>query len=343
MQQLSPRSARLAVCTLTTAAMAVGLLSSGAAQAAVGPPVAAGEGAHAVRLTIGDESSSRACSGTLVDASWILTAASCFATTPGTAVPAGKPALKTTATLSDGKAVDVIELAPRTDRDVVLGRLAAPASGIAGVKRAAAAPAAGADLTAVGFGRTKTEWVPEALHTGVFTATDADATTVTITGKGTDALCKGDTGGALLNAAGELVAVNSRSWQGGCLGTAATETRTGAVSARVDDLAEWIDGYRSRIPGWKTETLVQSGSSLYQGIRLPDGSWTGFTDAQAKAGNIGGIRSGTASGINGDTHVLAISNSGGLFHTIRKQDGAWGQFGDVFAATNALGNLTQVT
>ncbi|MFJ1869720.1 hypothetical protein ACIOD1_34580 [Streptomyces sp. NPDC088097] len=42
-------------------------------------------------------------------------------------------------------------------------------------------------------------------------------------------------------------------------------------------------------------------------------------------------------------HILAVSNSGGLFHTIRKQDGTWGQFGDVFAATNALGNLTQVT
>ncbi|MGO4463894.1 FG-GAP-like repeat-containing protein, partial [Streptomyces sp. M-16] len=50
----------------------------------------------------------------------------------------------------------------------------------------------------------------------------------------------GDTGGPLLNASGQLTAVNSRSWQGGCLGTPATETRTGATSTRTDDLTQWI-------------------------------------------------------------------------------------------------------
>jgi hypothetical protein len=76
-------------------------------------------------------------------------------------------ALKATATLSNGQAVEVTELAPRNDRDLVLARLAAPAIGIAAV-------------------------------------------------------------------------INSRSWQGGCFGAAATETRTGAVSARIDDLGNWV-------------------------------------------------------------------------------------------------------
>lgn len=35
-----------------------------------------------------------------------------------------------------------------------------------------------------------------------------------------------------------MVAVNSRSWQGGCFGS--EETRRNAVEARVDGLADWI-------------------------------------------------------------------------------------------------------
>jgi hypothetical protein len=38
----------------------------------------------------------------------------------------------------------------------------------------------------------------------------------------------------------ELVAVNSRSWQSGCLGNDPAETRTGAIDTRVDDLASWV-------------------------------------------------------------------------------------------------------
>ncbi|MCX5077828.1 S1 family peptidase [Streptomyces sp. NBC_00424] len=337
------RPARATGLLVTATAVAVGLVSAGPAQAVVGPETPAGQYAFTAKLVVGGEANSRGCTATLVDANWLLTAASCFATTPGTTVPAGKPALKSTATLSDGKTVDIVEIAPRADRDVVLARLATPSAALTGVKRANVAPVAGAELTAAGFGRTRTEWVPDKPHTGSFNVNAADATSLSITGKGTDSLCKGDTGGPLLNGAGELVGVNSRSWQGGCYAADPAETRTGAIAARVDDLREWIDGYRATTSGWQTETLVQSGSSLYQGIRLPDGSWTGFSDVQAKVNDLGGIRSSAAAGINGDTHVLAISNSGGLSHTIRKADGTWGRFGDVFAAANTLGNLTQVS
>ncbi|MFJ6053460.1 trypsin-like serine protease [Streptomyces sp. NPDC092307] len=343
MPETRPLPSRVTGLLATATAVAAGLLSAGSAQAVAGPEAPVGQYAFAAKLVIGDEANSRGCSGTLVDAGWILTAASCFAATPGTTVPAGKPAVKATATLGNGESVEITEIAPRTDRDVVLARLATSATALAGVKRASVAPVTGADVTAAGFGRTKTEWVPGRLHTGSFTVNAADATSLTLTGKGTDSLCKGDTGGPLLNAAGEIVGVNSRSWQGGCFAADPAETRTGAIAARVDDLREWIDGYRATTPGWQTETLVQSGGSLYQGIRLPDGSWTGFTDVQGKVDNLGGIRGSAAAGINGDTHVLAISNSGGLFHTIRKADGTWGRFGDVFAAANALGKLTQVS
>ncbi|MFD6888107.1 trypsin-like serine protease, partial [Streptomyces sp. NPDC059957] len=208
------------------------------------------------------------------------------------------------------------------------------------------APAAGEALTVAGFGRTKTEWRPFTNHKAVFTVASPVATGFDVAPKTpADApVCQGDAGGPALrteNGKPALVGLVSRALQGGCLDSA--ETRTGAHSTRVDGLGEWIDVHRAKAPGWKTVATVQSGSSLYQGTRLSNGSWTGFTDVQLKASPLNGIRSSAVAGINGDTHVLAISNNGGLFHTVRKHDGSWGAFGDVFSVANGLGNLTQVT
>ncbi|ATZ23021.1 RICIN domain-containing protein [Streptomyces lavendulae] len=267
MSALRPRAARISGLLATSALLSTALMTATPAVAVSGPEAAAGAHPYAVRLDIGDEANSRACTGTLVDRFWVLTAASCLAATPGSTVPAGKPALKTTATLSDGKAVEVTEVAPRTDRDAALVRLATPVTGIAPALLATAAPATGAELTAAGFGRTKTEWVPDKLHTGTFTVNSATATTLAITGKGTDVLCKGDTGGPLLNSAGQITGVNSRSWQGGCLGTPATETRTGAISTRTDDLAQWLRDVRF------TTASIQNALSnrcAYVGWRTPD-------------------------------------------------------------------------
>ncbi|MEU9084853.1 S1 family peptidase [Streptomyces sp. NPDC048357] len=256
------RPARMTVL-LSATAVAAGLISAAPALAVTGPEAPADAHKSVVKLAIGDEANSRACTATLVDARWVLTAASCFAATPGASVPAGKPALKSIATLSDGKAVEIAELAPRGDRDLVLARLATATTGIAGVKRASAVPATGADLTAVGFGRTKTEWVPGKLHVGAFSVSSSDATALTIAGKGTDAICKGDTGGPLLNTAGELVGVNSRSWQGGCLGTAASETRTGALSVRTDDLGAWVGQVTAPRNGAQVSLLAGGGGTMW--------------------------------------------------------------------------------
>ncbi|MFT2017600.1 trypsin-like serine protease [Streptomyces sp. 796.1] len=337
------RSARTTGVLVSVAAVSTGMIGSAPARAVTGPDATAGAYASVARLNIGDRPSPRACSAVLVDERWLATAASCFATAPGEQVPAGKPAVKSTATLSDGRTIEVVELLPRTDRDLTLARLAAPATGIASVKRATTVSDVGTDLTAAGFGRTRTEWVPSKPHTGTFSLDATDATTLAITGKGTDTLCKGDTGGPLVNAAGELVAINSRSWQGGCLGTPATETRTGAVSVRIDDLDDWIQQARALIPGWKAETLIQAGSTLYQGIRLADGSWTGFSDVQAKLGDIGGVRTAAAAGIDGDTHVLILGGDGRIRHARRAADGRWSGYGDVGAVAGVLRNVTQIS
>ncbi|GGS92061.1 MULTISPECIES: trypsin-like serine protease [Streptomyces] len=267
MLALRPRSARITGLLAATAVSSLALVTTTPAMAVTGPETPADAHPYAVQLHLGDDASARACTGTLVDRFWIMTAASCFATTPGSPVSSGKPVLKASAALGNGKAVDLIEIVVRAERDAALLRLAKPVVDLKTAKVAASAPAPGPDLTAVGFGRTKTQWVPGKPHTGTFTVKSTDATTLALAGKGTDALCKGDTGGPLVNAAGELVGVNSRSGQGGCLGTPATETRTEAVSTRVDGLGEWVQQVRL------TTASVQNANSqrcLFVGWRTPE-------------------------------------------------------------------------
>ncbi|MFE6056293.1 trypsin-like serine protease, partial [Kitasatospora sp. NPDC056446] len=238
--------------TVTAATLVVTLLAGTPAPAVSGDTPPTGSYAFTAKLDIGN--GQRACTGALIDPYWIITAAACFADNPTqpTTVPAGPPALKTTATIgrtdlttTTGQVRDIAELVPRTDRDLVMARLADPVTDIAPLVLSATAPTAGENLLVTGYGRTRTEWVPDKLHSAAFTVGTIDPTGLTITAKSpTDAtICKGDTGGPALRQAGdhyELAALTSRSWQGGCLGTPATETRTGAVSTRTDDIAGWI-------------------------------------------------------------------------------------------------------
>ncbi|MFD7333907.1 trypsin-like serine protease [Streptomyces sp. NPDC059872] len=213
----------------------------------VGTPAAANNYSFTAHLNVGD---TRACTGALVEAEWIVTAASCFADNPQapTEVPAGKPALKTVATIgrtdlnatTGGHISEIVQLVPRTGGDVVMARLATPATGITPVAQATTPPAAGDSLKVTGYGRTRTEWVPDRLHEADFTVDSTTADELNTTGAtADDAVCMGDTGGPVLRrtASGsyELVGVSSRSWQGGCFGS--EETRTGAIASRADSIA----------------------------------------------------------------------------------------------------------
>ncbi|MBG6135840.1 FG-GAP-like repeat-containing protein [Longispora fulva] len=191
-------------------------------------------------LTVGPPGrvGSRACTATLVAAQWVLTAASCFADDPAQpVVPAGAPSRPSQVEFPGRVPVAVTALVPRSDRDLVLGRLATPIGGVAALRVSGSAAATGAVLQAVGYGRTATAW-----HTGTqrpagvtVTATVGTSLAVNVT---TGLVCKGDAGGPATNGQGELVAVHSRSGQAGCLdgpggGPAAT-------AVRVDDIAGWV-------------------------------------------------------------------------------------------------------
>ncbi|GAA2722454.1 MULTISPECIES: FG-GAP-like repeat-containing protein [Streptomyces] len=252
---MTSRRPRTAWATgLLATAAAAGLLTAPSAHAVAGDPVK-DSFAFSAKLDIAatPTTASRSCSAALVANQWLITAASCFADSPnaGFAIPAGKPAAPTTATIGradltreTGAVVDVVELVPRADRDLVLAKLAKPVTGIAPVAVTTNAPLAGEELRVTGYGRTKDEWVPDRLHTATFSVGTLNGTTVGLAGKSAGAaVCQGDTGGPAFREVGgraELVAVNSRSWRGGCFGTDEKETRTGALDTRVDDLAGWV-------------------------------------------------------------------------------------------------------
>ncbi|MFF3430447.1 trypsin-like serine protease [Streptomyces sp. NPDC002602] len=302
-----------------TAGIAASLLSAGTADAVVGSPAATGTYTFAARLSIGSEATARSCTAALVDDQWVATAASCFAGTPGQSVPAGQPQQPATATLSNGQTLKVIDLVPRDDRDLVLARLERSVTGITPANFATAAPVQGAQLIAAGYGRTKTDWVPDRLHRADFSVTGTSAGAFDVVGKtAADALCKGDTGAPLLNTAGEITGVGSRSWQGGCLGTAPTETRTNAVAARTDGLAGWLDSARQRPVMVKSGQTLQSGETLAsenaQLIMQDDGNMVLYhrTGGQNKGGAL------WASGTGGNPGAFARMQPDGNFVVYKK-------------------------
>ncbi|MFD4790327.1 trypsin-like serine protease [Streptomyces sp. NPDC058459] len=318
---------RMTSLLVTAAAVAGGMIPAGSAHALAGPEAPAGQYAYTATLTIGDDGNSRACTATLVDVRWMLTAAACLAATPGRAITAGQPVLKATATFTGGQTREIVEVsASAADRDLVLARLATPVTTITPVKRATTTPAAGTDLTAAGFGRTKTDWVPGKLHTGAFTADSTAATTLVTTGKGTDVLCKGDTGGPLLNTAGELVGINSLSWQGGCLGTPATETRTGAVAARTDNVGQWIDQVTAPRNSAHVSVLAGGGGTMWS-----QSGDLGYGEYEQAWGKVDGQDITRVTSVRSGEYLRAYGVAGGKVYgrDLNTRTGQWSGWGEI--------------
>ncbi|WP_143663566.1 FG-GAP-like repeat-containing protein [Streptomyces sp. NRRL B-24085] len=263
MKDVRPRRTRMVWATgLAAAGLTTGLLAAAPAQSATGDQVADDTDQYTVKVHVaGGTDNERACSGTLVDQQWVLTAASCFAADPqqATALTKGVPPLPAVVTADGNKPTaaaqrnqKVQEIVPYPGRDLVLARfnpvsaddaLGGPFPDISSAQLSDATPVQGDQLRAVGYGRTKQEWTPERAHTGSFGVDLVNPTTLAISpGAAGAALCKGDAGGPVLNTSGEVVGVVSAAWDGGCLNS--SETRTGAVATRVDDIADWVQQVR---------------------------------------------------------------------------------------------------
>ncbi|MFF4221666.1 FG-GAP-like repeat-containing protein [Streptomyces abikoensis] len=262
MNRSSSRAARAAGFLTTVIVTSALVTATAPAHAVTGDVAKDGQYISTVKLDIGE--GRRACTGTLVDEQWVLTAGSCFADSaqPGGKVAAGAPQLKTRATVGRadlateaGQVRDVVELVPRDDRDLVMARLAAPVADVKPAALGGGAPAKGDVLRVAGYGRTKDEWVPDRVHSGAFGVEAVKGTSLDITGKD-GAVCKGDTGGPVVrerDGREELVGVSSASWQGGCFGNEA-ETRKGAVATRTDDVGFWVQQVRGLPKRYATTT-----------------------------------------------------------------------------------------
>ncbi|MFI6056292.1 FG-GAP-like repeat-containing protein [Streptomyces violascens] len=327
-------------------------MTASPASALTGGEAASGSYAFTAKLNVGEAT---ACTGALVAPQWVLTAASCF-TVDGKPAQAGKPAVKTTVivgrgdlTQATGSVREAVELVPRTDRDVVMVKLSNRIQDVVPAKVASTAPVAGEQLQSAGFGRTKTEWVPNKLHSAAFTVASADATSVGLNGSADAVLCQGDAGAPALrtkqDSSVELVAVNSRSWQGGCLGTDAAETRTNAVDARVDDLGGWIqqtafraqddftgDGIADLAAIWSNGTLHIYPGDKNKGLAGTDtqqlGGTTWKTTKQLAKGDFtnDGIADIMAIYSNGTMHLYAGDGKGGIKDSVPVATGGstWG-------------------
>ncbi|MGW6982325.1 FG-GAP-like repeat-containing protein [Streptomyces sp. NPDC054932] len=221
------------------------------------PQQPAGDNPYAYlgKLRIGD---TRSCTAVLIDPRWVMTAKSCFADKPAESitVAAGAPRNRTTLTIgrkdlnaSGGHTTEIADLVPHADRDLVMARLAQPVFTITPVGVSGTAPAAGAQVTVPGFGRTAQDWAPAQAHKADFTVGTVAAGEFDLTPKTpADAtVCQGDAGAPALqtvNGTTLVAGITSRSWQGGCLDGA--DAKTTSYDTRVDGLGNWIGSLTSR-------------------------------------------------------------------------------------------------
>ncbi|MFI8081055.1 trypsin-like serine protease [Kitasatospora sp. NPDC086009] len=347
-RSLSGSKLKAVLCSAAVSAGALTAGFSGVAGAVVGDPAADGAYAYTAKLAIGDNV--RACTGALVDRNWIITAASCFADDPAQpqTLTAGAPKWKTTATVgrtdlttTTGATTEIVELVPRQDRDLVMARLATPVDGIAPLTLATTAPTAGENLRVPAYGRTKTEWVPLKLHSGVFNVGAVTANAVSTTGTNGASICQGDTGAPALrevNGRTELAAIASRSWQGGCFGS--TETRTGATNTRVDDLTAWVKELRFRTADVQAGTHVQivgSDDALSDSVADYNAgrwtrSWTPMGDSRLlKVDSVA---------IGDVVHVFAVAGDGHVYGRDGRVGGTWGNWNEVPGGASGVKDIS---
>lgn len=342
------RSRTAWAAALLMAVVSAGTLTAAPAQALDGDSAASGAHSFTAKIDVGG--GVRACSGTLINNQWMITAASCFVEDPtqATSLPAGAPALTSTATIgrtdlttTTGQVRQITELIPRQDRDLVLAKLSAPVFGLSFLHPSTSAPTAGEALKGTGYGRTKDTWVPDQLHTAAFTAGEVQTTALSIDGT---PVCKGDTGAPVFrekNGRPELAAIVTASWQGGCLGS--DETRTGALASRVDDIRAWVtENTASTLNNWNLQMLTNTSTGLYHAMRNSNGDWTGFGDVQKVAGTIQDVGYAADAAIKGKNYVFAVGGDGHLYEANRRPTGGWEAFRDLTAELGSKPGLTRV-
>lgn len=210
--------------------------------------------------SVADSYQAQFCGGSLIDESWVLTAAHCVVGSSAASIEVGWGKTKlSTYSAADRRAIDRIEINPQYDAgadtsDIALLHLAAPAVGATTIalNRDPAAPALATPLATYGWGNTSSSGTtyPDDLHgvmlddrsgpTGscgsygaVFVADHMVCAGVV--GGGKDA-CQGDSGGPLVTTTPTPVLVGDTSFGTGCALAAYP-----GVWARTSSYADWVD------------------------------------------------------------------------------------------------------
>jgi hypothetical protein len=229
----SPSYRRASIGVFASAA----LILAGTAASAVGGGTTVGNDVH--RYVAKIQSATGACTGSLVAPLWVVTAKKCVPhNADGT--PAGPVTLtvgRGDLTGTAGRVQQATRIVPRDDRDLALVKLSIPVVDLPVLPIATAAPATGATVQVIGYGRTEARWVPDKAGIAPFTVGALGSAAFAVTSPSGRDTCKGDAGGPAL-AGDQLAGITSTSWQHGCL--AVTESRQGGTQVRVDDIAPWI-------------------------------------------------------------------------------------------------------
>ncbi|MFF3070345.1 ricin-type beta-trefoil lectin domain protein [Kitasatospora sp. NPDC057936] len=136
-----------------------------------------------------------------------------------------------------GQTLAVTELRAHDNRDLALLYLERPATGVTPIALATSV-AMGEPLKAVGYGRTKDEWVPVSRAQTSVSVEDKGITASSLNGDVSGAICRGDAGGPVINGKGELVGVTSTSSLHNCIGEPAGKNQ--AVITRTDNVTDWV-------------------------------------------------------------------------------------------------------
>ncbi|MFG1948661.1 S1 family peptidase [Nonomuraea sp. NPDC048826] len=308
-----------AAALIAAGAVAIATLPAGSASGVARGSAAPGDGYGFVAdVKVGN--AVRGCSGALVDPEWIVTARDCFV--EGSApVPTGPPSQPTTVTvgredltaIGRGQVRGATHVVPHPSRNLALVKLAGPVVEVTPVKVSATAPAAGEVLQVAGFGRTATEWLPERLHTAPFSVKRVNPGAVEIGGdpSAPASICKGDAGGPTVRnvATGpELVALHSTSYQAGCLGTAASETRDLAIETRVDNVRDWV---RQTVRGGTFVRLPTSAQVLdtRSGLGAPAGPRPADSLTPFQVTGVGGIPAGGVTAVLVDVTAITTAST----------------------------------
>lgn len=186
-----------------------------------------------------------ACTGTFVGEREVITLGTCVFPAGSPGQPGVKPRLRIVGI--EGATVSDVVRHPSADVALIFLEKVVESSVWGHFKVAKSQPAMSEELTFIGAGRTRTEWVPDEEHEARLRVEAVQPGSVSVAGAADGVgMCQGDAGGPMLRSnvergRREIVALASTGQAGGCHGSRSVGNRGTAV--RLDEIVPWLWQY----------------------------------------------------------------------------------------------------